>query len=190
MPHYFWQQRTSVWREVTSPAPGLLATNKLNMSWHRPDLYFFLCLLAGFATFLAIVYECIQKFGRKPPVVLKKAKPLDGLQRDRPRPTEERHVMEEIDESSRQAGKQAAERFSRLCESIKDLSPKEQVSPGRESARRSESSTISIAVACSAEVFARHVRFRANRTLSRHRQMTESDPKRTCAAAAYQEWPG
>jgi hypothetical protein len=36
--------------------------------------------------------------------------------------------MEEIDESSRQAGKQAAERFSRLCESIKDLSPKEQAS--------------------------------------------------------------
>jgi hypothetical protein len=47
-------------------------------------------------------------------------------------PTEERHVMEEIDESSRQAGKQAAERFSRLCESIKDLSPKEQASRVRE----------------------------------------------------------
>ena len=34
--------------------------------------------------------------------------------------------MEEIDESSRQAGERAA--FSRLCESIKDLPPKEQVS--------------------------------------------------------------
>jgi hypothetical protein len=46
---------------------------------------------------------------------LKKARPLDGLERDRPRPTE--HVMEEIDESSRQAAKQAAEQFGRLCES-------------------------------------------------------------------------
>ena len=34
---------------------------------------------------------------------------------------------EEIDET-RQAGEQAAEQFSRLCESVKDLSPKEQVS--------------------------------------------------------------
>ena len=32
--------------------------------------------------------------------------------------------MEEIDQNSRQAGKQAAQRFSRLCESIKDLPPK------------------------------------------------------------------
>ena len=31
------------------------------MSWHHPDLYFFLCLLAGLAAFLAIIYECIQK---------------------------------------------------------------------------------------------------------------------------------
>jgi len=93
------------------------------MSWHHPELYFFFFLLAGLATFLAIIYECIQKFRRKPPVVeppkhppsapnyLENAKPLDGLQRDRPRPTEERHVLEEIDESCRQAGKQAAERF-------------------------------------------------------------------------------
>jgi hypothetical protein len=26
------------------------------MSWHHPDLYFFLCLLAGLAAFLAIIY--------------------------------------------------------------------------------------------------------------------------------------
>jgi hypothetical protein len=31
---------------------------KLNMSWHHSDLYFFLCLLTGLATFLAITYEC------------------------------------------------------------------------------------------------------------------------------------
>jgi hypothetical protein len=107
------------------------------MTWHYPDLYFFLFLLAGFATLLAIIYECIQKFRRKPPVVepkrsnekavdppsppkhppsppkkyLENAKPLDGLQRARPRLTD--------------AGRQAAERFSRLCESIEDLPPKE-----------------------------------------------------------------
>jgi hypothetical protein len=101
------------------------------MNWHHPDLYLFLCLLAGFAMFLAIVYECIVR-RRKPPVVepsrsivdppsppkypplppkkyLENVKPLDGLQRDRPRP--------------------AAERFSQLCESAKDLPLKEQASP-------------------------------------------------------------
>ena len=104
------------------------------MTWHYPDLYFFLFLLAGLATFLCVIYECIQKFRRKPSVVepsrstvdppsppkkyLENVKPLDGLQRDRPRPTD--------------AGKQTAERFSRLCESMKDLSPKEQASRVRE----------------------------------------------------------
>jgi hypothetical protein len=40
------------------------------MSWHHPDLYFFLGLLTGLAAFLAIIYECIQKFRRrKPPLV-------------------------------------------------------------------------------------------------------------------------
>jgi hypothetical protein len=93
------------------------------MGWHHPDLYFFVGLLTGLAAFLAIIYECIQKFRRrKPPVVqprrsnekavdlpsppkhptsprkyLENVRPLDGLQRDGPRPTE--------------AGKQAAERF-------------------------------------------------------------------------------
>ena len=91
---------------------------------------------------MAIIYECIQKFCRRPPVVeprvnekaveppsspkyvdppsppkyLKNVRPLDGLQR----------------ESSRQAGKQAAKRFSRLCESVEDLPPKEQASRLRE----------------------------------------------------------
>jgi hypothetical protein len=87
------------------------------MSWHHPDLYFFLGLLTGLAAFLAIIYECIQKFRRrKPPVVL----PFDGLQRDRPAPpTEER------------ASKQPSD-FSRLCESMKDATPKEQASRLRE----------------------------------------------------------
>ena len=89
---------------------------KLNMSWHHPDLYFFLCLLAGLAAFLAIIHECI----RRRPVYLKKAKPLDGLQRDRPaRPTEGRASERPSD-------------FSRLSESVKDLPPKEQASRVRE----------------------------------------------------------
>jgi len=37
---------------------------KLSMSWHHPELYFFLCLLAGYAALLAIIYEGIQKFLR------------------------------------------------------------------------------------------------------------------------------
>jgi len=113
------------------------------MSWHHPDQYFFLCLAGSLAAFLApsIIDELTSTIGelfgrkRKPPVVeprrptvnekavdpplppkhppsplkyLKKARPLDGLQRDRPRP--------------------AAERFSQLCESAKDLPLKEQAS--------------------------------------------------------------
>jgi len=87
------------------------------MSWHHPDLYFFLCLLAGLAAFLAIIYECIQKIcRRKPPVVL----PLDGLQPDRPaRPTKEK------------ASKRPSD-FGRLCESTEDLPPKEQARRLRE----------------------------------------------------------
>jgi hypothetical protein len=86
------------------------------MSWHHPDLYLFLWLLTGLATCLAIVYECIQKFRRKPPVVM----PLGGLQRDRrARPTEER------------ASKRPSD-FSRLCASIKDLPPKEQANRMRD----------------------------------------------------------
>jgi hypothetical protein len=83
---------------------------KLNVSWHNPDLYFFLCLLAGLTALLAIIYECVHRFyRRKPPLVeprrsneevvdhppsppkhppwpqyWKRAKPLDGLLRVRP----------------------------------------------------------------------------------------------------------
>ena len=90
---------------------------KLNMSWHHPDLYFFLCLLAGSRGVPGYHYGCIQKFCRpKPPVVL----PLDGLQRDRPaRPTEERASKPPSD-------------FSRLCESVTPLPPKEEASRARE----------------------------------------------------------
>ena len=100
------------------------------MSWHHPDLYLVLGLLTGLAAFLAILYEGMRKFRRRP-VGLKKAKPLDGLLRDHPLPTE-RHVTDEIDESAHQVGKQAAERFNWLCESMTDAPPKEQASRVRE----------------------------------------------------------
>jgi hypothetical protein len=51
------------------------------MSWHNPDQYLVLSLLAGLATLLAIIYECIQ---RRKPIRWKRAKPRDGLPRDRP----------------------------------------------------------------------------------------------------------
>ena len=107
-----------------APAIQMRVARNLNMSWHHPDLYFVLCLLAvltGLTALLAIIYECNEKVRRrKPLVVLKKAKPLDGLQRDRPaRPTEGR------------ASKRPSD-FSRLSESVKDLPPKEQASRVRE----------------------------------------------------------
>jgi len=90
------------------------------MTWHHPDLYFFLGLLAvfaGLAASLAVIYECILKFRRRKPLVVL---PLDGLQRDRhARPIEQR------------ASKQPSD-FSQLCESINDLPPKEQASRVRE----------------------------------------------------------
>ena len=77
----------------------------LNMNWHHPDLYFFLCLLAGFGAFLAIVYECQKFCRRKPPVV--------ELRRSVELPSPPKHPQSP---------------FSRFCESVKDLPPKEQAS--------------------------------------------------------------
>jgi hypothetical protein len=51
---------------------------KLSMSWHHPELYFFLCLLAGYAALLAIIYEGIQKFLRSR---FRRRFPLGGVQR-------------------------------------------------------------------------------------------------------------
>ena len=66
------------------------AAPTLNMNWHDPDLYLFLCKLAGLAALLAIAYELVRR-RRKPPVILMEAKPLDGMP------------------NSRQAGEQEAE---------------------------------------------------------------------------------
>ena len=93
---------------------------KLNMSWHHPDLYFFLCLLAvsrrSWPKHHRRTHIHREFCRRKPPVVL----PLDGLQRDSPaQPTEE------------SASKRPSD-FSRLCESVTPLPPKEQASRVRE----------------------------------------------------------
>jgi hypothetical protein len=81
----------------------------LNMNWHHPDLYFFLCLLAGLAAFLAIVYECQKFCRRKPPVVeLRRSVELPSPPKHPPSP------------------------FSRFCESVKDLPPKQQASRVRD----------------------------------------------------------
>ena len=42
---------------------------KQNMSWHDPELYLFLCVLAVFTALLAITYELVSR-RRKPPVIL------------------------------------------------------------------------------------------------------------------------
>ena len=94
---------------------------KLNMSWHHPDLYFLplpACRSRGVPGDHRRMHPEFRR--RKPPVVLKKAKPLDGLQRDRPaRPTEGRASERPSD-------------FSRLSESVKALPPKEQASRVRQ----------------------------------------------------------
>ena len=48
---------------------------KQSMNWHDPELYFFLCALAGFATLMAINYEIVSR-RRKPPVILMPLEPV------------------------------------------------------------------------------------------------------------------
>ena len=55
----------------------------MNIDWHDPDLYSSLALLAGIVALVAIVHE----FRERKPGWWKRAKPLDGLLRDRPRLT-------------------------------------------------------------------------------------------------------
>jgi hypothetical protein len=70
----------------------------------------------GYEWFVALVvlvglYFAVRNFMRahppSPPKYMKKAWPLLGLQRDRPRPTEERHVMDENSSPSGQANGRA-----------------------------------------------------------------------------------
>ena len=105
------------------------------MSWHDPELYLFLCVLAVFTALLAITYELVSR-RRKPPVIPTEEKPLDGLNESGPWSKPMTGVADlalpASMPDSRQAGKQEAERFSRLCESTNDLPAKEQASRVRE----------------------------------------------------------
>ena len=100
---------------------------RMNISWHDPELYYFLTLLAGIAALLASLYE-FSRPGRR-----KRAKPLDvvdqpqikplpravpldrgqqdfgpaAAQRDRSLPTEEKHVREK---STRAPAQRASKR--------------------------------------------------------------------------------
>jgi hypothetical protein len=113
-----WRRRTNLWRRITSPARGCgdqQATGSAAQFLWRCQLAE--SPLRGLsAAGLSLPYAI---GGRKPSAVeprrspvkavnppspqtyLNKTRPLDGLLRDRPRPTEETHVMEEIDVSSR-----------------------------------------------------------------------------------------
>ena len=91
---------------LSPPFGGAKSQRKLNMSWHHPDLYFFLCLLAGsLAAFLAI--ECIQT----------------NLCRPKPPVVEPRRSVEPPSPP-----KHPPPPFSRLCESVEALPPKQQAS--------------------------------------------------------------
>jgi hypothetical protein len=118
----------------------------MNISLHDPELYYFLSLLTGIAALLASLYEFSSPRRRnraKPLDIVDQIKPLPrpvpldraqqdfaGHQSPSGRATDGGQSVpaaeEKIDESPRQAGEQAAEQFSRLCENVKDLSPKEQ----------------------------------------------------------------
>ena len=52
-------------------APG----DRMNISLHDPELYFFLCMLTSIAALLAVIYD----FPRRKPGRWNRAKPLDGL---------------------------------------------------------------------------------------------------------------
>ena len=94
---------------------------KLNMNWQNPDLYLFLGLLAGFAALLAIIYEFIQKSRRrKPPVVEPRRSTVTEKAVAPPSPP--KHV----DPPSPPKHAAPPSPFDQLCESIKDLPPKEQ----------------------------------------------------------------
>ena len=87
----------------------------------NPDLYLFLGLLAGFAALLAIIYEFIRKSRRRKPPVVEPRRPTVTEKAVAP-PSPPKHV----DPSSPPKHAAPPSPFDQLCESIKDLPPKEQ----------------------------------------------------------------
>jgi hypothetical protein len=79
-----------LWRGITSFAQ---AAKRPRLMWPHHDPQFFLLLAGSFAAFLtpSAIDELIRKtrrrLRRRKLLYLKKARPLDGLQRDRPRLT-------------------------------------------------------------------------------------------------------
>ena len=64
----------------------LAARDPMNISWHDPELYYFLTLLAGIAALLAVIYE----FPRRE---RNRAKPLDIV--DQPQVNPQRRDVED-----------------------------------------------------------------------------------------------
>src|SRR5262245_535603 len=90
------------------------------MNWHNPDLYLFLFLLAGLATFSAVVYECTRKFRWKPPVV------EPGRWTHLPSPPEYPPSPQQSSKETRPLDGPAAKQLRQPFESSEDLAPKEQ----------------------------------------------------------------
>ena len=117
------------------------------MSWHHPDLYFFFCLAASLAAFLApsIIDDELLARRRKSPVVEPRRSTANEKAVDPPSPPQYvappsppkylKNVQPleglQRDRPARPTEGRASERpsdFSRLCESFEDLTPKEQAS--------------------------------------------------------------
>ena len=135
---------------VSTAIPALWRRDPMNISWHDPELYYFLTLLAGIAALLASLYE----FSR--PGRLKRAKPQDVVDQPQVKPlpgavparssqpvrcqsvsgaarsfaaNRRKARKGRIKRPSPSGGASGrAEQFSRLCESIKDLPAKERAS--------------------------------------------------------------
>ena len=121
------------------------------MSWHHPDLYFFLCLLqvSRRSWHQACIHDELFARRRKPPVVEPRRSTVNEKAVDPPSPPQYvdppsppkylKNVRPldglQRDRPARPTEGRASERpsdFSRLSESVKDLPPKEQASRVRE----------------------------------------------------------
>jgi hypothetical protein len=110
------------------------------MSWHHPDLYFFLCLAASLAAFLvpSILDDELLARRRKPPVVEPRRSTVNEKTVDPPSPPQyvnppspPKYLKNVRPLEGLQRDRSPSD-FSRLSESVKDLPPQEQASRVRE----------------------------------------------------------
>jgi hypothetical protein len=134
---------------AAGPSPPLAARveRSLNMSWHHPDLYFFLCLAGSLTVFLvpSIIDDELLARRRKPPVAEPRRSTVNEKAADPPSPPQyvdppsppkylkNVRPLEGLqrDRPARPTGGRASERpsdFSQLCESLTPLPPQEQAS--------------------------------------------------------------